>query len=84
MEKPKPKSEKNSLVENKEETRPEEKRKRRETSRKKGKKTSPMATQSIAWQCNNVVLVHYTEEGGIIELQSVTTATGVELIDNSD
>ena len=43
-----------------------------------------MATQSIDWQCNNVVLVHYTEEGRIIELQRVTTTTGVELIDNSD
>ena len=43
-----------------------------------------MATQSIDWQCNNVVLVHYTEKGGFIELQRVATATGVELIDNSD
>ena len=43
-----------------------------------------MATQPIDWQCNNVVLVHYTEKGGFIELQRVATATGVELIDNSD
>ena len=27
-----------------------------------------MTTQSIDWQCNNVVLVHYTEKGGFIEL----------------
>ena len=31
-----------------------------------------------------MVLVHYTEKGGIIQLQRVTTAAGVELIDNSD
>ena len=43
-----------------------------------------MATQSIDWQCNNVVLVHYSGKGGIIELQRVTTATGVEPIDYSD
>ena len=43
-----------------------------------------MATQSTDWQCNNMVLVHYTEKGGIIQLQRVITATGVELIDNSD
>ena len=43
-----------------------------------------MAIQSIDWQCNNVVLVHYTGKGGFIELQRVATATGVELIDNTD
>ena len=45
-----------------------------------------MATQSIEWQSNNVVLVHYTEKGGISELQRVTqlsTATEVEPIENS-
>ena len=42
-----------------------------------------MATQSIDWQSNNVVLVHYAEKGGIIELQRVTTATEVEPIENS-
>ena len=42
-----------------------------------------MATRPIDWQSNNVVLVHYTEKGGIIELQRVTqlsTATEVEPI----
>ena len=44
-----------------------------------------MATQLIDWHCNNVMLLHYTEKGGFIELQRVTiTTTGVELIDNSD
>ena len=39
-----------------------------------------MATQSIEWQSNNVVLVHYTEKGGIIELQRVTQlSTATEL-----
>ena len=40
----------------------------------------------IDWQSNNVVLVHYTEKGGIIELQRVTqlsTATEVEPIENA-
>ena len=31
-----------------------------------------MATQSIDWQSNNVVLVHCIDKGGIIELQRVT------------
>ena len=45
-----------------------------------------MATQSIDWQSNNVVLVHYTEKGEIIELQRVaqlSTATEVEPIKNN-
>ena len=45
-----------------------------------------MATQSTDWQSNNLVLVHYTEKGGIIELQRVTqlsTATEVEPIENT-
>ena len=45
-----------------------------------------MATQSTDWQSNNLVLVHYTEKGGIIELQRVTqlsTATEVEPIKNT-
>ena len=75
---------KSSLVENQEETRPKEKEREEKLPTRKEKKTSQMATQSIDWQCNNVVLVHYTEKGGIIELQRVTTAAGVELIDNSD
>ena len=40
----------------------------------------------IDWQSNNMVLVHYTEKGGIIELQRVTqlsTATEVEPIKNA-
>ena len=45
-----------------------------------------MATRLIDWQSSNVVLVRYTEKGGIIELQRVTqlsTATEVEPIENS-
>ena len=44
------------------------------------------ATQWIDWQSNNVVLIHYTEKGGIIELQRVTqlsTATEVEPVNQS-
>ena len=44
-----------------------------------------MAVKSIDWQSNNVVLVHYTEKGGIIELQrdtQLSTATEVEPTEN--
>ena len=85
MGKPKPKSKKTPWLKTKKKPGPRKKRKRRKTSCKKGKKkTSQMATQLIDWQCNNMVLVYYREKGGIIELQRVTTAAGVELIDNSD
>ena len=38
-----------------------------------------MATQSIDWQCDNVVFVHYTEKGRIIELQRVTQLSTAQL-----
>ena len=83
MAKPKPKSEKTPWLKTKKKPGPRKKKEKKNFPQER-KKASWMATQSIDWQCNNMVLVHYTEKGGIIQLQRVTTAAGVELIDNSD
>ena len=83
MGKPKPKSEKTPWLKTKKKPGPRKKKEKKNFPQER-KKASWMATQAIDWQCNNMVLVHYTEKGEIIQVQRVTTAAGVELIDNSD
>ena len=83
MGKPKPKSEKTPWLKTKKKPGPRKKKEKKNFPQEREKSLVDGNTV-IDWQCNNMVLVHYTEKGGIIQLQRVTTAAGVELIDNSD